>query len=118
MFYNKLLYVFNMGEGYEDEDHIHHDGTWKYTKNIVGDVQPYSAELAKREYGFEVQTTKRVFYDQDDDIKEGTVIVYKNTVYEVKKIAEWDDYIDIMIDDTVMPEEVSQWMMEHNSQGN
>jgi hypothetical protein len=43
--------------------------------------------------------------------------VYRNAAYEVKKIAEWDDYIDIMIDDTVMPEEVSQWMMERNSQG-
>lgn len=98
MFYDKEIELLSETEGYVDSKGIWHDGEEVTLKTIMVDVQPYSSERLHRDYGYNVKCIKRVFCDLDNDIVEGMKIKYQNDVYIINKIIEWDDYIDIMID--------------------
>lgn len=95
MFYNKQVEIWNIGEGYTDSHHIYHEGELWFSKTIRVDVQPYSTERLKKEYGYEIDVNKRIFCDLDNEIKINTVIKYKNNSMEVKNFLEWDDYMEI-----------------------
>lgn len=98
MFYNKEIELLTQTEGYVDSKGICHDGEDIVLKKIMADVQPYSSERLYREYGYNVKCVKRVFCDLDNKIVEGMKIKYQNNFYIINKIIEWDDYLDIMID--------------------
>lgn len=95
MFYNKEIEVWNKSESYRDEDGIWHEGAYIKIKTKMADIQPYSTERLKRDYGYEIDVTRRIFCDLDDDIKINTVIKYKNDEMEVEKIIEWDNYMEV-----------------------
>lgn len=95
MFYNKGIEIWNMVNGYKDNDGIYHEGQLEKSKTVMVDVQPYSTERLKKDYGYEIDVNKRIFMDLDDDIKINTVIKYKANSMEVKKIIEWDDYMEV-----------------------
>jgi hypothetical protein len=101
MFYDKKLQVYTMTEGYKDEDNIWIEGKLEYLKAIVADVQPYSQDLLKKQYGFDIEVTKRVFCDLDLNIVIGSVFkLDANNIWEVRKIIQWDDYMELMCLDT------------------
>lgn len=95
MFYDKKIEIWNIGEGYKDDDCIYHEGKLGKTKTLMVDVQPYSTDRLKKDYGYEIDVNKRIFMDLDSDVKINTVIKYKNNSMEVKKIIEWDDYMEV-----------------------
>lgn len=95
MFYNKEIDIWNIGEGYKDDDGIYHEGGLQYSKTLMVDVQPYSTERLKKDYGYEIDVNKRIFMDLDDSIQINTVIKYKGNSMEVKKYLEWDDYMEV-----------------------
>lgn len=95
MFYNKEIEIWKMGEGYKDADRIYHEGRLEKTKSLMVDVQPYSTERLKKDYGYEIDVNKRIFCDLDDSIKINAVIKYKGNFMEVKKYLEWDDYMEV-----------------------
>ncbi|SKA99353.1 hypothetical protein SAMN05443428_13519 [Caloramator quimbayensis] len=95
MFYNKEIEVWNKSESYRDADGIWHEGEYTKIKTKMADIQPYSTERLKKEYGYEIGVTRRLFCDLDDDIKINSVIKYKNDEMEVEKIIEWDNYMEV-----------------------
>lgn len=100
MFYDKILNLLTNTEGYIDDWGIYHEGTESVLKTIDCDIQPYSGELLYREYGYQEQVTKRVFCDIDDDIKVGMFVTDSNEKkYKIIKVIDWDDYLDVMLDD-------------------
>ena len=70
-------------------------GVLAFIKNIDVDIQPYSTELFIRQYGYNIETTKRFFIDDIADIKIGTILKYGTEQHEVKKIISWD-YFEVM----------------------
>jgi hypothetical protein len=71
-------------------------GVLAWVRNIDVDMQPYSQELFIRQYGYNIEVTKRFFIEDIRDIKIGTVLQYGAEKHEVKKVIAWDDYYDVM----------------------
>ena len=65
-------------------------GKLALTKTIDCDMQPYSAELLIKSYGYDIPVTKRFFIEDISDIKIGTILQYGTEKHEVKKIIDWD----------------------------
>jgi len=98
MFYNKEIQIYSYGD-HDDEHGISRVGysVLKTEEPIMVDVQPYSSERAKKDYGYDIVTTKRIFCDVIAEITESSIIKYNNQFYTVQKIP-WDDgYMDIML---------------------
>ena len=74
---------------------IYIPGALSYIKDIYCDMQPYSTELLLKDYGYNIEVTKRFFIDDISDIKIGTVLKYGTENHEVKKIIAWD-YFEVM----------------------
>lgn len=98
MFYNKEIQIYTYGSA-DDEHGITRTGYSLLTTQepIMVDVQPYSSEQAKKEYGYDIKTTKRIFMDIMPELTESAVIKYREQFYDVQKIVEWDDYLDVML---------------------
>jgi len=81
----------------KDQYGVNRKGYALTTSNIDCDVQPYSSEKAKIEYGYNIKTTKRVFCDAIDGISESAVIDYSDHYYSIEKLIEWDDFYELLI---------------------
>lgn len=100
-FYNKEIDIFTYCK-YEDDNGFEREAYKKVNHDsaIMVDLQPYSTEKAKVEYGYDIKCTRRMFCDVIDEIKESSVIKYKNKFYKVEKIP-WDDgYYEILLSET------------------
>lgn len=102
MFYDKEISILS-DTGYLDENGLWTEGENTVIKTIECDVQPYSRELAYRDYSFEEDVKYRVFCNPDKLIKNGIKISYKEqfadetTVFTVVKIIPWDDYNIVLL---------------------
>ncbi|NFI57529.1 hypothetical protein FDA48_14415 [Clostridium botulinum] len=97
MYYDKEINIYSYSP-YEDEHRITRDGYIKASNEpYLVDVQPYSAEKCKRDFGYDIECTKRVYSDIYSEITESAVIEYKGNFYSIQKIIEWDDYLELMI---------------------
>lgn len=99
MFYNYKVGIWNKGPSTKVNG-ITIPGVLAWVKDVMTDIQPYSKVLLLKDYGYDIECTKRVFMDADNDIKIGTVLYYTNPnsiieKYEVKQIIQWD-YIEVM----------------------
>ena len=65
-------------------------GVLALIKTIDVDIQPYSTELFIRQYGYNIEVTKRFFIEDVSDIQIGTILMYGAEKHEVKKIIPWD----------------------------
>jgi hypothetical protein len=70
-------------------------GVLAWVRDVMCDVQPYSAELLLKTYGYNIACTKRFFIDDGADIAIGTVLMIGTTKHEVKKVIVWD-YLEVM----------------------
>ena len=70
---------------------------YPWIKDIYCDIQPYSTQLLLNQYGYNIEVNKRIFTDNDADIKVGTVLKYENISFEVRKIISWDSYCEVMV---------------------
>lgn len=98
MFYNKEIQIY-IYVTHDDEHGISRTGFKLLVTDepILVDVQPYSSEQAKKDYGYDIKTTKRIFMDIMLELTESAVIKYKGQYYDIQKIVEWDDYLDVML---------------------
>lgn len=71
-------------------------GNLTLVKIIDCDMQPYSTALFIKQYGYNIEVTKRFFIEDIANIKIGTILKYGSDSHEVKKIIPWEDYFDIM----------------------
>lgn len=103
MFYDNEIDILN------DTGKVNNSGRWvegeiTVIKTIECDVQPYSKELAYRDYSFEEDVKYRVFCDPEPLIELGTKISYQEifkdekTIFNVVKIIPWDDFWVVLID--------------------
>lgn len=98
MFYNKEIQIYTYGS--KDDNHgISRTGYSQLVteRSILVDVQPYSSEQAKKDYGYDIKTTKRIFMDIMPELTESAVIKYRNQFFSIQAIVEWDDYLDVML---------------------
>lgn len=95
-FYNKEIVLLK-----ETEGHMYHgswvDGEIMEVKTITCDVQPASREQIFKDYGYYIDCTKRVFCNLDSDITIGGMVRYRENNFDVVKVIEWDDYLDVFI---------------------
>lgn len=97
-FYNKEIQIYIYGD-HVDEHGISRVGytVFKTDEPILVDVQPYSSEKAKKDYGYDIKTTKRMFCDIISEIVESSVIKYRDQFFSIQATVEWDDYLDVML---------------------
>lgn len=103
MFYNKQVEVWNMTAGHKGANNVWIKGSEEFVKNIMVDIQPYSSELLKKDYGYSEECTKRMFTDCDGGIKIGSILKYtsKNINYLVTRVIDWDDYMELMCKEVI-----------------
>ena len=96
-YYDKQIEVMTQADGTLDDDGIYHNGVETVVKTIDCDIQPYTKEQAYKDYGFVIECTKRVFCDNDTVLELGGIVRYNNELYAIKRLINWDDYCDIML---------------------
>lgn len=100
MYYSKEINIYAYGE-YEDEHGIDREGYSKINKEpIMVDMQPYNSEKAKRDYGYDIECTRRMFCDIILEITEDCIIEFKGKFYSVEKIPWDDEYYQILLNET------------------
>ncbi len=106
MYCNKSgIEIYQNSTGTTDDYGNYVPGTQQTVKsNISCDMQPYSTEKLQKDYGFDIEITKRVFMDIDNNIvdlveKQHKTLYLKDgtTAYEIRKIVPWDTYMEVMI---------------------
>lgn len=98
MFYDKEIQIYIYGD-HDDEHGISRTGyKLVITQDpIMVDIQPYSTEKAKKDYGYDIECTRRMFCDIMQEITEDRIIKYKDKFYEITGIPWDDDYLDVML---------------------
>lgn len=97
MYTNKIMPLYTAGDGSEDDA-----GNWKkgdlvFVRNVPMDFQPYSTELLKKDYGYDIEVTHRLFIENASDIEIGMCFHDGDSVYEICKIIPWDSYSEVMV---------------------
>ena len=98
MFYNKEIQIYQYGDKVDEHGITRIGYSLMVTQEpIMVDVQPYSSEQAKKDYGYDIKTTKRIFMDIMAEVTEDAVIKYRSQFFSIPKVVEWDDYLDVML---------------------
>jgi len=100
MFYNKEINIYAYSS-YEDEHGIDREGYNKINNGpIMVDMQPYNSEKAKKDYGYDIECTRRMFCDIIPGISEDCIVGYNNKFYEIKEIPWDDEYLEVLLNET------------------
>lgn len=98
MIKNDMVILKTKSKGTQDEFGGYIQGA-ESTKEIDVDMQPFSRELLLKKYGYDIAVSKLMFCDFDEDIKEGSIIVYNSKNFIVKKIP-WDSgHLEVVLDE-------------------
>ncbi|MEI5909457.1 phage head closure protein [Bacillus spongiae] len=99
MFNNHELTLLVMSEGYMNEDDIWIEGELTPSKTVLADVQPYTRELAYKEYGYDSNVQYRAYMDYDSVFTEGEKVLLDGKQYVIKKLIAWDEeYQELLLD--------------------
>lgn len=100
MYYNKEINIYEYNS-YEDEHGIDREGYSKINdKPIMVDMQPYSSEKAKKDYGYNIECSRRMFCDIIHEMTEECLIEYDGKFYKIEKIPWDDEYIEALLKQT------------------
>lgn len=97
MFYDKSIEVWKQGEPVSLGGGVYQPGVPELAYKTKVDIQPYSSAQAKRDYGYDVETTNRMFAKPAELIIGKNFIKYKDYDYDVVEIIEWDRHIEVML---------------------
>ncbi|MDX8367855.1 hypothetical protein [Cytobacillus sp. IB215665] len=93
------LILLKKSDGHLNDDGIWIDGEESTVKPISADVQPFSKDLAYREYGYDKNVVYRAYIDYDDDVILGDKVRFEDSDYLIKKIIEWDnEFMELLLD--------------------
>ena len=99
-FYDKEINIY-VYKSYTDKHSIDREGYKKINDEpIMVDMQPYSSEKAKKDYGYNIECTRRMFCDIIPEITEDCIIEFNNKFYEIKEIPWDDEYYQILLNET------------------
>lgn len=83
-FHNDTVQPMQRGEKHRGpEGGIYYDPSTALGDPLACNVQPYSAELAQRDYGLVVETSLRLFALSDDRLQVGAPMEWKGAPYRV-----------------------------------
>lgn len=88
--YRDKISVYTHKKIFDNKSYTTKAGYVLTLEDIKCDMQPYSSEKFEKQYGYKVDTTKRLFVDIYDEIKEDSIIKYNGAYYKVQKIILWD----------------------------
>ena len=96
-----MFYDFNI-EIYELIPSKSNTGKITNTINLLSsaicDIQPYSRELALKDYGIDENVTNRLFMDLNQDIKIGNIIKNEDKYYIIKAFLKWE-HMEVIVDE-------------------
>ncbi len=87
IFNNTKMDIIELGD-YDDYENVYYGN--KVIGTINGDLQPYSGEMAQREYGLSIECQYAFYCHNDDRIKEGVYFTEGGKTYQVAYSALWD----------------------------
>lgn len=99
MFYDKKVKLYKKGNVVVNDYGVVDRGEDIFICDMKVDLQPYSRELLKRDYGIDEICSKRIFCDFNDNVKSNRVVVYKDRKYSIVALVEWDDYMDVILNE-------------------
>ena len=99
MLTNKTLKLYNIETIRNGINVVNQDN---YIKEIDVDLQPYNTALLLKNYGYNIEVTNRIFYEDIDIIignrlKDIDDIGNVKHIYQVQKIIVWDTYSEIFV---------------------
>lgn len=97
MFYDKKVKLYKKGNVVVNDHGAADRSEDIFICDIKVDLQPYSRELLKRDYGIDEICSKRMFCDFNDNVKNDRVVVYNGKKYFIVALIEWDDYMDVIL---------------------
>ncbi|AGF56459.1 hypothetical protein B0P06_005272 [Clostridium saccharoperbutylacetonicum] len=101
MFYNKEIQIYIYGDK-KDDHGITRTGYSPLATDepIMVDMQPYSTEKAKKDYGYDIECTRKMFCDIIPQITEDCRIKYNEKFYKITAIPWDDDYLEALLNET------------------
>jgi hypothetical protein len=97
MFYNKLINIYTKAEPSIDEYGVVHEGELELVDTLYVDVQPIDKLRVQKEYGIDISVSWRIFSPLNQYIIDGAYIQYKDKMYKILNLMEWDDYIEFLV---------------------
>ena len=98
MFYDKEIEVWVKGEEVHLGGGVRVPGESSFLYADQVDIQPYSSAEAKKDYGFDVDTTHTMFAEGNQIEIGSTIIKYDGHDFEVKEKIVWDDYNEFLLE--------------------
>ncbi|WP_158735149.1 hypothetical protein [Alteribacillus sp. YIM 98480] len=97
----KDFYIVEEIEGeivdYDELDRpIYAETDYEY-RHFLGELEPYSAQLAEHNYGLYIEVTHRVFCEPNERIKIGETITYEDEKYHVTECLRYDKHYEVML---------------------
>lgn len=88
----------------EKGDYDDYENTYKPIEidRITGDLQPYSGDLLKADYGLARECQKRFFCRTNDNIKEGALLKIGGRYFEVVYVADWEAGHEVMLNEVMV----------------
>ncbi len=96
MFYTKTINIYN-SQPLIDEYGIVRKGELELVDTLKVDVQPVNKLRNEKEEGIEIATVFRIFSPLNDHIINGAYIEYRDKMYKITSVIEWDDYIEFLV---------------------
>ncbi|MBU3098741.1 MULTISPECIES: hypothetical protein [Clostridium] len=97
MIYNYTMGIYGRTSTVDEYGETVESAAPTWIKDIDVDKQPYSSAQAKKDYGFDVICTDRIYTDLETDIKINTVIKYGLLTYKVQKIISWLTWMELVV---------------------
>ena len=84
-FHNDAVQPIQRGEKHRgSEGGVYYDPPTPLGDPLQCNIQPYSAELAQRDYGLVVETSLRLFALPDERLKPGALMQWEGKPYRIK----------------------------------
>ena len=85
-----------------DYDDYENSYTLKEIDRVTGDLQPYSGDLLKADYGLARECQKRFFCRKNDNITEGALLKIGGRYFEVTYVADWEAGHEVMLNEVTI----------------
>lgn len=99
--FNNIFSVFDnttakiaVKENYDDYENTY-DIIEKST--VTGDLQPYSGDMASKDYGLQIDCQYVFYCPRNSDIMVGAYLITDTKTYEVTYVADWNMGLQVML---------------------
>lgn len=105
IFDNTEMDIIELGE-YDDYEGTYADD--KVIGTVMGDLQPYSSELAQKDYGLSVACQYAFYCPKNDNIKEGIHLTGGGKTYQVVHSLPWDMGLAVLLKEVDLSDRCEQ----------